>query len=619
LVVVALALALACGALWGWAALHPGWTALIRGRSAYARGDFPAAERLARQALKERPTDPEVLRLLARASARRGRYAQALEMYDRLGLDAIQAEDFALVGLGLRSEGRSAVARTSFERALRLDPRQAIALDALADLDTQADRLAEATERAKTLATISGWEARGEIRLGRLLARQSDPAGAVDAFSRALGYDRRQTGDTRKVHKDLARALLRVGRADVAERVLHGLDVGDPEAAWLLSRAELRLGSLTAAADALRRAGGYVRTQVDQPEPAPFVGSAACVECHKDIHRLARGSRHAKTFWPGDELGSLRLPDRPVADPADPNVTETLERTPEGLRLEARLGPDVRRALVAYAVGSGDRGLTPVGRDGSGRLRELRLSRYGDIDGWDVTTGHPVPIAPGVGLESYLGELMPPDDERRCLGCHTTDFRAARDQTGPVAADRGIGCERCHGPGDTHLRAIAAKFPDPAIARPRLADPERVVALCGQCHSPRGLRTVQPTDRDAIRFQAVTLTWSRCYTKTGKGLSCTTCHSPHHDADTAAAHYEPKCLACHAPEPPPQRPAPANALASRHTARLPEGARRVPCPVNPRTNCLDCHMPVSKSTVRHTSFTDHHIRVHRTSPDSPRP
>jgi hypothetical protein len=37
----------------------------------------------------------------------------------------------------------------------------------------------------------------------------------------------------------------------------------------------------------------------------------------------------------------------------------------------------------------------------------------------------------------------------------------------------------------------------------------------------------------------------------------------------------------------------------------------VPCPVNPVTDCLDCHMPKNPSAVPHTIFTDHHIRVHR--------
>ena len=41
------------------------------------------------------------------------------------------------------------------------------------------------------------------------------------------------------------------------------------------------------------------------------------------------------------------------------------------------------------------------------------------------------------------------------------------------------------------------------------------------------------------------------------------------------------------------------------------GRERIPCPINPRTKCLECHMPVVKDAVPHSPFSDHYIRVHR--------
>ena len=116
---------------------------------------------------------------------------------------------------------------------------------------------------------------------------------------------------------------------------------------------------------------------------------------------------------------------------------------------------------------------------------------------------------------------------------------------GPEAADRAIGCEKCHGPGGNHLLAVAARFPDLAIARPSLASGARVVRICAQCHSPRG-KPVEPDDPTSVRFQGTTLTWSRCYTESNDKLDCVTCHDPHRDASTSTAHYEAKCLSCHA-------------------------------------------------------------------------
>jgi tetratricopeptide (TPR) repeat protein len=559
------------------------------------------AERWTLRALEERPADPRALRLMARAEARRGRHSVAREVYVRLNRDDLEAEDDYLTGLGWVGEDRTETARAAFERALRAEPRHGGALQELAELATGADRLAEASALATRLAAVPGWEERGWVLLGRIRTRLSEPAAAAEAFGRALQRDPAlarlpQPDATRK---QFARVLLTLDRAHEARAVVRAVARQDAESAWLLSRAELQAGDFSAAAEALRRAGPFRDEHPDEPEPAPYVGSARCADCHRDLHRLVRGSRHARTFWRGDALGHVPLPARPIADPTDPKVTMALERTAKGVQYEAKSASEVRRALIAYALGSGDRGLTPVGRDEAGRARELRLSYYGDIHGWDVTSGHPELSG---NIEVAVGRVVPGDFERRCVGCHTTDYRAALDASGPTADEGGIGCERCHGPAGNHLRAVAAKFPDLAIAQPRLASPERVNALCAQCHSPGRQREVRPSDFDAVRFQAVTLTWSRCYTETGKGLSCTTCHSPHHDADTAPAHYESKCLACHAAD------APASSL---HHAAQPAASRRVSCPVNPRTNCLECHMPASSTAMRHSVFTDHHIRVHR--------
>ena len=49
--------------------------------------------------------------------------------------------------------------------------------------------------------------------------------------------------------------------------------------------------------------------------------------------------------------------------------------------------------------------------------------------------------------------------------------------------------------------------------------------------------------------------------------------------------------------------------------------RAVTCPVNPRVDCLKCHMPKVPSVVPHAMFTDHHIRIHSEAPadSGPRP
>ena len=124
-----------------------------------------------------------------------------------------------------------------------------------------------------------------------------------------------------------------------------------------------------------------------------------------------------------------------------------------------------------------------------------------------MTTGQPAePDKPA----HYLGKPLTEDAVRRCLSCHVTSARAIAQGSGPGASDHGIGCEKCHGPGENHILAVKAELPDRAIIDPRMASGSRVVSLCAECHSPRHTEVLRE-DPAAVRFQGTTLTWSRCF------------------------------------------------------------------------------------------------------------
>jgi hypothetical protein len=300
------------------------------------------------------------------------------------------------------------------------------------------------------------------------------------------------------------------------------------------------------------------------------------------------------------------LPRPSFPDQARPAVTHTLRNVDGHVEQETHAEDRVFQAVVDYAFGSGDRGKTLVGHDPKGQSYELRLSVYheGAEPIWDVTSGHPPhPSNPS----EYLGQKLSGEAVRRCFSCHVTNARATMEASGPEAADGAIGCERCHGPGGNHLLAVAAKFPDLAIARPSLASGARVVKVCAQCHSPMG-RAVPMEDPTSVRFQATTLTWSRCYTESNDRLDCVTCHDPHRDASTSTEYYEARCLSCHSQE---QR---SEALKDqRQRDKLPDTLVQTTCPINPKTGCISCHMPTVKTIIPHSPFTDHFIRVHRDS------
>src|SRR6185312_9405567 len=58
---------------------------LTRGIAAYERADWDEAAILARERLKEEPSDLEAMRLLARSAARQGRDETAQSLYSRAG------------------------------------------------------------------------------------------------------------------------------------------------------------------------------------------------------------------------------------------------------------------------------------------------------------------------------------------------------------------------------------------------------------------------------------------------------------------------------------------------------------------------------------------------------
>ncbi len=386
----------------------------------------------------------------------------------------------------------------------------------------------------------------------------------------------------------------------------------DAEAAWLLRRAYLQDGQIELAAAAPAEAKRDRAANPFEPEPCPYVGAARCDPCHSEISKSHGRSRHARSFHRGAELLEFALPERPLPDPDDPKVTHFFVREKDRIIEETRTSDNVFKIVVNYAFGVRGRYVTMVGRDGEGKYRAARMSHYHNDQetGWTPTFGN----EPSIELaERVRGESIDVRDGIvRCVYCHVTRSGNFRDPPlksgiGPEAADSGIGCERCHGPGANHIAAVKAGFTDAAIVTVPASNAAAINRQCGDCHTvdPPGEIAEAPDDPRYVRSPAVTLGFSRCFKESHGALSCLTCHDAHRDDDHIVAQAEAKCLGCHSDDHSP------TAAAAAAKSPVSAAGRGSVCRVNPKNDCLRCHMPKIPSPALRTSLTDHFIRVRK--------
>jgi Tfp pilus assembly protein PilF len=271
---------------------------------------------------------------------------------------------------------------------------------------------------------------------------------------------------------------------------------------------------------------------------------------------------------------------------------------------------------VEYVIGSGRRGFSyVVVRDNF--LVESPITWYARAARWGPSPGYED------GNHHFDRPLQP-----GCLFCHTNHVEpvggALNEYQPPPFRGHAIGCERCHGPGQLHVRRpIGEGGKDLTIVNPADLEHSLRDAVCEQCH----LSGTQRVERPGARFQdyrpglPLHRFWtvvvpeslatsgkfvgqveqmrdSRCYQATGGALGCISCHDPHRlpSAAERVAYYQGRCLQCHADR----------------GCSLPASERLVKVQDD---SCIECHMPRSRMTsdIPHVTMTDHRVLRHGSS------
>lgn len=341
-----------------------------------------------------------------------------------------------------------------------------------------------------------------------------------------------------------------------------------------------------------------------------YAGSQSCRDCHTKAFDLWQSSHHALAERPVD----------PVADKAafDPpheikHGTQTAKTQCTNGRCElVTAGADGKvQPFVAERVIAVDplyQFLVP-GVGGRFQVTELAVATkskewfdvFGNEDRRPGEWGH------------WTGRGMTWNS--MCAGCHNTrvrkNYNQETDTYRTAMAERGVGCEACHGPMAQHVawqkeHAQATARPKDPFLTPFTGD--TYLSVCGACHARRSdltgdfkpgdqfLDHFSPTIPDEtdiyhsdgqVRdedFEYVSFLGSRMY---GMGVRCTHCHEPHGGKPRATGNA--LCLQCHAGKVDP-------VAHSHHKADTP-GAL-----------CVDCHMPQTPYMQRHLR-RDHGLTI----------
>jgi hypothetical protein len=372
----------------------------------------------------------------------------------------------------------------------------------------------------------------------------------------------------------------------------------------------------------VRAAQTALTAQKSPPSAGGYVGSKACAQCHRTIFdHFSRTDMGRSMSEVTPEFLERVAPSASIFDSRLNRHFEVTVRDGKLYQSDSETdqsGVPVFRETrkIDWIIGAGANGLGGlVARDGF--LYEAPLSFYSKTRSWALSPGYEF------GDYGFNRPILP-----ACIACHSGMPLAIPNSNGrfldPPFQELAIGCENCHGPGETHVveKAVVNSAPDSgnsSIVNPAKLSPWLADNICMSCHQTGDGRVLKPGKNyrdfrpgtpldDTLSILIVppkrgaspqsdllqhyfSMRLSKCYRGSGGRLSCITCHDPHIEPsrDEASGYYRGKCMACH----------------TEKSCAVPLAIRQHK---NPPDDCSGCHMPKRDITViSHSSLTNHRI------------
>lgn len=349
-----------------------------------------------------------------------------------------------------------------------------------------------------------------------------------------------------------------------------------------------------------------------------YMGSVSCYPCHRSTSRYWRKAQMSRSMEIMSDTNIVEIyPQiKPVYDKINDYYYDMIKKGGKFYQREYRKnieGKIIHERLMQaeYSMGSGNN-LRMYFYNENGMFYQLPLTWYSHKKAWDLSPG----------FRDYKNLRFSRYATKKCVFCHNSYMHE-----NPKAFDRflkpyeiGISCERCHGPGELHVKEENEDLPDSVrtIVNPKNLSLDRQMSICMQCHlegkawvlqkengwfdfrpgqllsTNRSVYYPASTSKEAIEVGDTPhrLMLSKCYTGSNGKLTCISCHDPHKSIHTfTKKHYNDVCLSCH----------PSNKL---HGISQKYVHKK-------RDDCIDCHMNKTgtENTLHGVSLTDHWIRV----------
>jgi tetratricopeptide (TPR) repeat protein len=282
------------------------------GFKALDRGDASTAEQRFQQALRNKSDDTEALGGLGLVRLRQERFAEAQELLERAVRgggskwnSALQSASYwVLVGQARAAQAKNDArgAQSLYERAVRIDPREPVGQNALADLRAAAGDFAQAEQGYKRVLESKPQNTQALRGLISVYGQTGRPDEALALSRRLTPEQATQLGSLRDLQVEQARNRARqqadAGDAPGAQRTLEDAMLAAPDSPWVrldLANIYRKQGMVSEARGVME---GLLMSQPDMPDAlyasallASETGDAAAGIQY--LERIPAGSRTA--------------------------------------------------------------------------------------------------------------------------------------------------------------------------------------------------------------------------------------------------------------------------------------------------------------------------------------